>query len=124
MQFAQKAFARRIAARKSCYFFEACMVLSDNIAWFFRQVIPKKWFTYPEPRWSKPELLSRLGIKHLEIVRQRRCFFGFKIPIKEPDQLYVTYWWHRIRKKNGSIRHLHSPHPRVRTIQRLLLRRV
>ncbi|HQR07685.1 MAG TPA: reverse transcriptase family protein [Gemmatales bacterium] len=99
------------------------MAFLDEVAWFFRRVLPKKWFTYPEPRWHKSELLSRIGLKNLEIVKNREIF-GFKIPVKGPGQLRISYWWHRVTKKDGSIRHLHSPHPKVRAVQRLLLRKV
>jgi len=36
----------------------------------------------------------------------------------------IRYWWHRVSKRGGGSRLLHSPNPELKSVQRRLLRRV
>lgn len=53
------------------------------------------------------ELARRLGVSSVQL-----------------QEVPVRYWWHRIAKRSGGTRLLHSPNPELKKLQRLLLRRV
>lgn len=100
------------------------MALFENIAWLARRLFPKSWFRYPEPRWNKDELLRRLKMDALEIAWNVRGFKPQELESLPPHLIPMGYWWHSITKANGKKRILHSPNPRLKKMQRLLLRKL
>ncbi len=99
------------------------MNLAVMFEWIGRKVLPSTWFTYPQPNLTKNDLLQRLGLSKLEVIRHYRYFLWIKLPVQQ-YQIHISYWWHRINKKDGTFRHLHSPNPKVRTVQKLLHRKL
>lgn len=78
----------------------------------------------PPARWDKEELLRRLGLSQLTITNQVRGVNPANTSQLDPQLIPLGYAWHRIPKKTGGTRLLHSPNPRLKLVQRLLLHRV
>lgn len=100
------------------------MGILEAIGWFFRRFLPASAFTYPEPRWSKQDLLERLGLEKLDSTYRVRGFDKETLNSLPPDQIPLGYWWHRVPKTSGEFRLLRTPNPRLMKIQRLLLRKL
>lgn len=100
------------------------MGLFNWLARFFRRALPASAFPYPEPRWDKQELLRRLNLTLLEPTYRTRGFNPEKTKPLAPYLIPLGYWWHRIPKRDGSTRLLFSPNPRLKLLQKLLLRKV
>lgn len=100
------------------------MGLFHWFARFFRRTMPPQVFRYPEPRWDKKELLRRLNLSDLQITHQVRGFNPNNTNGLEPHLIPLGYWWHRLPKRDGGSRLLHSPNPRLKLVQKLLLRNV
>ncbi len=101
------------------------MSIIDQIARFCRSIFPTSWFRYPQLRWDVNELIRRLNPAALESILQRRKWWRCpKWNKLGPYVIPYSYWWHKIPKKNGGMRCLRSPNPRLKQLQKLLLRRV
>lgn len=90
----------------------------------FRQTLPSSVFKYPQPRWDRKELLRRLNLEQIQLYYQTRGFDTNKVNQLPPHLIPMGYWWHKIPKRNGKPRMLYSPNPRLKLLQRLLLRKV
>jgi RNA-directed DNA polymerase len=71
---------------------------------------------------SLQDLCKRIGWKELRINWKVRGFHD--VHELKANEVPVGYWWHRIAKRDGSTRLLHSPNPILKKLQRLLLRKV
>lgn len=100
------------------------MGLFNWISKLFRKSLPSHVFKYPEPRWDRKELLRRLNLDQIEIYYSTRGFNPQKVNHLPPHLIPLGYWWHKIPKRNGKPRRLYSPNPRLKLLQRLLLRKV
>ncbi len=79
---------------------------------------------YPTPKWDKQELLRRLNLSELKITYSVRGVNPANTNQLEPGLIPIGYWWHKIPKRSGGTRQLHSPNPRLKLIQKMLLKRV
>lgn len=78
----------------------------------------------PAARFNKQELLRRLNLDSLETTYQVRGFNPKNTSTLAPHVIPMGYWWHKIPKRDGSDRLLYSPNPRLKKVQKLLLKRV
>lgn len=79
---------------------------------------------YPAPRWDKQELLRRLNLSQLKIIYTTRGVNPETTNQLDPGLIPVGYWWHTIPKRTGGTRQLYSPNPRLKLLQKMLLRQV
>jgi len=79
---------------------------------------------YPTPKWNKQELLRRLNLAELKITYAVRGVNPTNTNQLDPGLIPLGYWWHKIPKRSGGTRQLHSPNPRLKLIQKMLLKRV
>ena len=78
----------------------------------------------PQARLTKQDLLKRLNLNNIELCLQVRGVNPSNTTTLEPHLIPTGYVWHKIPKRTGGTRLLHSPNPRLKALQRLLLRRV
>ena len=67
------------------------------------------------------ELSRRLG---MTAIRVEQNYVGFAETAATDAKIPLKYRWHRIPKRSGGTRLLHAPNPRLKKVQRQLLRRV
>jgi RNA-directed DNA polymerase len=79
---------------------------------------------YPSPKWGKQELLRRLNLSELKITYFVRGVNPANTNQLDPGLVPVGYWWHRVPKQTGGTRLLYSPNPRLKLIQKMLLKQV
>ncbi|MBL8821376.1 MAG: RNA-directed DNA polymerase [Planctomycetia bacterium] len=100
------------------------MGLFNWISKLFRRTLPPSVFKYPEPRWDKKELLRRLNLNEINLIYTVRGFNPRDTNLLAPHLIPLGYWWHKIPKRSGKPRMLYSPNPRLKLLQKLLLRKV
>ncbi len=67
------------------------------------------------------ELANRLGMPDIRVDQRRGKTVG---AFPADERIPLKYRWHRIPKRSGGTRLLHSPNPILKKVQRQLLRRV
>jgi RNA-directed DNA polymerase len=70
------------------------------------------------------DLYQRLGVEKLEIIHSPRGVNPRNTDSLEPHLIPLGYQWHKVPKRSGEMRLLHSPNPRLKAVQKKLLRRV
>lgn len=111
-------------ARHTAAFQAAVFILDADEMGIFTSL--KNWWNHlwiDEGPGSIEELRKRLNRPSLRLFP----FFWAPSPrykLKGPDDILVWYRWHKIPKRGGGTRVLYSPTPKLKELQRLLLRKV